>query len=120
MNEVTIRLLLLQHAKNVQTLAQPILELGLHAVSCHALEPLDLFDSVLGSLGLHFFNVTLLFVGTAASVFGVAFDLQFVFYKFFQGIEIPSTLVVLSFGVAIMVVFDCGIYKAQSHRKLSF
>lgn len=80
----------------MQSLAQPLFELSLHTSSRHALESHYLLDSVVRSFGFHFLDVSLLFVGTAASIFDDAFDLQLVFYKFFQRIEISSTLIVLT------------------------
>ena len=101
--------LILQHAKNMQSLTQPSLELGLHTISCHSFKALDLFDSIIRGFRLHLLDISLLFVCTSGSVGDITLDLQFICYEFFQRVEIPTTLVILSFRVAVMEIFDCRI-----------
>ena len=93
----------------MQSLAQPLLELGLHFISCHALESLDLLDSVLRGFGFHLFDVTLFFVRATASVVNVALDLQFVFNKLLQRVVISSALIVLAVRIALEEIFNGGI-----------
>jgi hypothetical protein len=99
----------LQHAEDVESLTQPSLEIGLHAVSRHFLQTRDLLHAVARRGNLHLFNVRDLLFGAVLRILHVTFDLELFLYEGLEGIVIPPAVVIFSLGAAIEKVFDGGV-----------
>jgi len=103
----------LQRPEDVKSLRKPCLQLGLHRISLHAVQSLELLHTFLRWLVLHLFDVRFFLVRTLGRILDVALDLQLVDDELLHAVEVASAVVVLSLFVAVDKVLDGRVCSVQ-------